>query len=94
MALAFGKLIHAMKSIAGGGMDPDALPELFSSMGVEASFTPVPQGDTRAEFEALWLAATALGAQVHQIEFRKKSGEKCSGLLVLSNESGTTFPQT
>jgi hypothetical protein len=76
----------AVAKLASDEQSLDALAEMLSQMGMEASFLPVGPGDRRGEFEALWLSAAEMGAQVLKVEI-VKGPERFSGLLVLTHNN-------
>lgn len=76
-----------LTKIVTGGVDQEQLAELLSSIGVEATLTPVGEGQARAEFQALWTAASLPPCEITVLTARMKNGAVLSGILVSKGPS-------
>jgi hypothetical protein len=72
-----------------GQIDQDQVAEMLSQLGIEASFTPVPQAEAFPQFEGLAASASLPSAQLVRLNLKMKGGQQFDGLLVLSRHTGT-----
>lgn len=84
--MEFGKLVKMAKAAAGGAVGVDALSEMLSQLGIEATFECVPPENAKGEFEGLWLEGTGPRASLMRIELAMANGDRFAGLAVVTNK--------
>jgi len=84
MALGIGSLLKLGKELSKGGLGPDELAEMLSTLGIEASFSQIDDTGKAGEFEALWFDASARPfSRALKLSMKTRTGEVYAGILVL-----------